>query len=239
MLYKNDGIRKDAVIFAVYRCSSSHSAAICANHATYAITKSIDTSSVAPCECGEKEESEFGDRAYGAGVGYGLKNETHYRFPAVERGDRDVRVYTFFNPTQYDRCEVADLTIWDMPCEEKYIEFYDTEGNRLPATISAPVAGFWNHRSHRCAVKVSVPAFGYSSVIVRIGKDEHISDIPVTNLNAMTSFLEFISNNMLMVVVLPLGLGMIVMYVGVVITTKKSVQNSATEKEKDSDGAEN
>ena len=61
----------------------------------------------------------------------------------------------------------------------------------------------------------------------------------VTNLNAMTSFLEFISNNMLMVVVLPLGLGMIVMYVGVVITTKKSVQNSAAEKEKDSDGAEN
>jgi hypothetical protein len=55
----------------------------------------------------------------------------------------------------------------------------------------------------------------------------------------MTSFLEFISNNMLMVVVLPLGLGMIVMYVGVVITTKKSVQNSAAEKEKDSDGAEN
>jgi signal peptidase I len=61
----------------------------------------------------------------------------------------------------------------------------------------------------------------------------------VTNLNAMTSFLEFISNNMLMVVVLPLGLGMIVMYVGVVITTKKSVQNSAAEKEKDPDGAEN
>jgi signal peptidase I len=61
----------------------------------------------------------------------------------------------------------------------------------------------------------------------------------VTNLNTMTSFLEFISNNMLMVVVLPLGLGMIVMYVGVVITTKKSVQNSAAEKEKDSDGAEN
>lgn len=61
----------------------------------------------------------------------------------------------------------------------------------------------------------------------------------VTNLNAMTSFLEFISNNMLMVVVLPLGLGMIVMYVGVVITTKKSAQNSAAEDEKKSDSTEN
>ncbi len=61
----------------------------------------------------------------------------------------------------------------------------------------------------------------------------------VTNLNVMTSFLEFISNNMLLVVVLPLGLGMIIMYVGVVITTKKSAQNSATEDEKKSDGTEN
>ena len=59
----------------------------------------------------------------------------------------------------------------------------------------------------------------------------------VTTLDAMTSFLQFISNNMLMVIVLPLGLGMVVMYVGVVITTKKSA-NAAAEGEKEPDGAE-
>ncbi|MBQ5748775.1 MAG: hypothetical protein IIV87_01330, partial [Oscillospiraceae bacterium] len=156
------------------------SAAVNANHSTYSISKAIDTSFLAP-----ELEGKFDDtssRAYGAGVGYGLKNEQHWHFPSVERGTGDVRVYTFFNPTQYDRCEIADLTLWDMPgCKDanfaSLLEIYDTEGNRLPASVSAPVQGFWGHISNRVAVKVSVPAFGYSSIIVRLGKGEHVSNM--------------------------------------------------------------
>ena len=59
----------------------------------------------------------------------------------------------------------------------------------------------------------------------------------VTTLGAMTSFLEFISSNMLMVIVLPMGLGMLAMYVGVVITSKKSAKDPATEEQEGSDSA--
>ena len=53
----------------------------------------------------------------------------------------------------------------------------------------------------------------------------------VTNLDVMTSILEFISNNMLMVIVLPLGLGMLAMYVGIVITAKKSAATANEEQD--------
>ena len=58
----------------------------------------------------------------------------------------------------------------------------------------------------------------------------------VTNLKALTSFLSFITNNMLVVIVLPLGLAMIVMFAGSVITAKKSVQQAADQAEKGADG---
>ena len=61
----------------------------------------------------------------------------------------------------------------------------------------------------------------------------------MTSLDVMTSFLEFISNNVLMVIVLPLGLGMVAMYVGAVITAKKSAKDTATEEQSTSDSAEN
>ena len=60
----------------------------------------------------------------------------------------------------------------------------------------------------------------------------------VASLDAVTAFLQFISNNMLIVIVLPLGLGMIAMYVGMVITAKKSAQNAASKGEDDPEDAE-
>lgn len=60
----------------------------------------------------------------------------------------------------------------------------------------------------------------------------------VTNLDALTSFLSFISNNMLVVIVLPLGLGMIAMFVGSVITAKRSAENAAEASDKDENEAD-
>ena len=60
----------------------------------------------------------------------------------------------------------------------------------------------------------------------------------VTNLDALTSFLSFISNNMLIVIVLPLGLGMIAMFVGSVITAKRTAGNAAEASDEDGNGAD-
>lgn len=59
----------------------------------------------------------------------------------------------------------------------------------------------------------------------------------VTDLDALTSFLNFISGNMLLVIVLPLGLGMVAMFVGSVITAKRAEENSAEATSKDESGA--
>ena len=59
----------------------------------------------------------------------------------------------------------------------------------------------------------------------------------VTKLDALSSFLEFISTNMLIVIVLPLGLGMVAMCIGAMVTAKKSEQTAAAS-EKESDRAD-
>lgn len=59
----------------------------------------------------------------------------------------------------------------------------------------------------------------------------------VTNLTALSSFLEFISNNMLIVIVLPLGLGMIVMFAGSVMMAKKAAGEDASASDEDGEDA--
>lgn len=60
----------------------------------------------------------------------------------------------------------------------------------------------------------------------------------VTNLDGLSSFLEYISTNMLLVIVLPLGLGMVAMFVGAVITAKKSELTADADTQKESVGAD-
>ena len=59
----------------------------------------------------------------------------------------------------------------------------------------------------------------------------------VTNLTALSSFLEFISNNMLIVIVLPLGLGMVVMFAGSVMMAKKAAGEDASASDEDGEDA--
>jgi hypothetical protein len=49
--------------------------------------------------------------------------------------------------------------------------------------------------------------------------------------------LEFISNNMLIVIVLPLGLGMIVMFAGSVMMAKKAAGEDASASDEDGEDA--
>ena len=59
----------------------------------------------------------------------------------------------------------------------------------------------------------------------------------VTNLTAVSSFLEFISNNMLIVIVLPLGCGMLIMFIGSVMMAKKTAGEQASDSS-DEDGSD-
>lgn len=142
-------------------------AGIHTNHALFSICKNLDTSFAA--------NDASGDTAFGSGVGFGLADEYGYRVAAAERGNGTSRVYTVFNPTQYDRTEVTTITVWDWPCEAERIQVLNEKGSILPAQIMQAGTQFWGHRFVKVAVLISVPAFGYASIQVCKKEAEHVA----------------------------------------------------------------
>jgi alpha-mannosidase len=94
-------------------------------------------------------------RGQGAGAGYGQTG----------RGIGKRRVYHFFNPLPYDRREVSAITVWDYEGDFSQINVRDHAGNVIGS--QAGEAGvYWGHQFNTLLVDVSVPACGYSSVVI-------------------------------------------------------------------------
>jgi alpha-mannosidase len=102
------------------------------------------------------EEDNFPEsRGQGAGAGYGQTG----------RGIGKRRVYHFFNPLPYDRREVSAITVWDYEGDFSQINVRDHAGNVIDS--QAGEAGlYWGHQFNTLLVDVSVPACGYSSVLI-------------------------------------------------------------------------
>ncbi len=141
-----------------------------ANHAMQSLCAAIDTSAIA--RTSSDNESVI---STGAGVGFGTADGDGYHFPSTERGSGNVRVYTLFNPTQYDRTCVSEITVWDWPDESKLLKVTDTEGNPLAAQITESGTHYWGHHFHRVAVLTSIPALGYTSVVLQSSPAEHVA----------------------------------------------------------------
>ncbi len=147
-----------------------------ANVNTYAgmsmrrVAERIDTSDIPFVE-----ESET--TSEGAGVGYYQEQHNCYRFPSAERGRGAVRAIHLFNTTAYDRNEYTEMTIWDYPPINAVMT--DADGNRVPFTVIEEGNGYWNHHFVKLLAKVSVPAFGYATVILTPEmEDGHVSPMP-------------------------------------------------------------
>lgn len=138
-----------------------------ANHAMQALCAAMNTSSLA--SVGESPLS------VGGGVGFGTADGDGYRFPAAERGNGSVRIYTLFNPTQYDRSGVSELTVWDWPDNPNRLIVTDSDGGRLPAQVTESGTHYWGHHYHRVAVCAQIPAFGYTSVVLQSKPEEHVA----------------------------------------------------------------
>ncbi len=111
----------------------------------------------------------------GAGVGFGSPLSNANFHTAAEYGRGKTRVIHVFNPTAFDRDEVTEITIWDWNGDVSRLVCENTKGEKLTYSIRDPKGGYWGHLFVRFAVKVSVPAFGVSTLIVKEGE---LNDIP-------------------------------------------------------------
>lgn len=130
------------------------------------LASTIDTSGIAMVP--EKDS-----RSEGGGVGFntsfltsGVTNTDITYFPQTERGNGDVRLYTFFNMTQYHRKEVMELVIWDWTADASYLRIETEDGKEVKFHVMGEVPNQYGHALIRLAVEVEAKPFGYTTLIV-------------------------------------------------------------------------
>ncbi len=128
-----------------------------------AIAANMNNASMVP------DEDERDCISEGAGVGFGV--ETFAVTPVgTNRGLN--RLYAIFNPTQYERSDLAELTVWDWNGNMKQIEVTDEEGNKVAyQLLDGQKQFYWGHEYFRLLVDVTVPGFGYRNVKVTPSED--------------------------------------------------------------------
>jgi len=129
-----------------------------------AVSENIDTSSIVV------HGDPAMNRAEGAGVGYGSMK---YRMPVSEYGGALTRIFHLFNPAPQDRTQNVLITVWDWAGDFDAIEFKDMQGNVLPHQLLTPERmESFGHKYIEILVHVTVPALGYTTVIM----DENLPD---------------------------------------------------------------
>ena len=123
------------------------------------ISLDIDTSSIPVDIDGYNSQSE------GAGAGYGIEN--FIGVPSTERGSGKTRIFHIFNTRPADRTENVLLTVWDWTGDLKRIQVKDKDGNLLQSQVlDKELCQYWDHKYVRVLVKVSVPACGYTTIVL-------------------------------------------------------------------------
>jgi alpha-mannosidase len=125
-------------------------------HALGSIARQIDTSMVVP------DTPSSGKRAFGAGVGYNAEHPGSSPHGSIEGPNR---VVTLFNSTSTARTEVARIILWDWESPSLGIRCRDHEGKILPIVVEPNRIIYWQHSAVVVLVSVSVPAFGYSTLV--------------------------------------------------------------------------
>ena len=101
----------------------------------------------------------------GAGVGF---CQTAGVFSSAERNNNGKnRIYHLFNSTALDCVTPSVVTVWDYPGDLNDIQLY-VQGKPVRSQLldTAPVF-YWSHLYQRIAVDTVVPAFGYTTVVLK------------------------------------------------------------------------
>lgn len=139
-----------------------------ANRAMKAISDAVDTSLFGVAK-------DPASTAEGAGPGFGAVKSSgkerlfagsEFTFTSVGRGGGDVRAYTLYNTTQFDRNEVVELVLWDWKHPARNTVLLDGEGRPVRWEHSAPPQQYWQHEFQKIVFEADVPAFGYATYYV-------------------------------------------------------------------------
>ena len=127
------------------------------------LTAEIDTSTLG------KEEDITRSFAEGAGVGFGV---TSGNIPTQENAVGMTRIFHIINTTGVERHENATLTVWDWPGNVNLLQVTDVDGNPLAIQQTSEWKHYWKHHYFNVMVTVTVPAYGYTTVV--LGEKEPI-----------------------------------------------------------------
>lgn len=123
------------------------------------IASKIDTSDIVP-DPWDDSQSE------GAGAGYGV--EQFGGIPAPERGNGKTRIYHLFNSSSKEREQACEITVWDWVGDMREISFTGPDGEELEFQLmDTTLQQYWDHKYFRVLVRAVIPAFGYTTVVLR------------------------------------------------------------------------
>lgn len=103
-------------------------------------------------------------RCFGAGTGY-CHTAGVYGLPDRNNSGEN-RIYHLFNSTESDYSMPSEITIWDYPIDLKDVEISCCGKNVKYQILDKEPIFYWDHLYQRILVDSSVPAFGYTTLIM-------------------------------------------------------------------------
>ena len=144
----------------LYQTASAH-AETEENLALRKLSDQIDCSSVKVSE----DEIKRASQSEGAGVGFGVTSFSGV--PNPERGVGITRVFNIVNPAGAERDDLCELRVWDWVGDIRRLKVADIDGNNVEyAPIDGSLQQYWDHKFLRVLVKVKLPAYGYTTLVV-------------------------------------------------------------------------
>ncbi|MBS6194296.1 MAG: hypothetical protein KH828_01765 [Clostridiales bacterium] len=135
-------------------------------NAMRAIGLQIDTSSILV------DIDAYNSQSEGAGAGYGIEN--FIGVPSTERGSGRTRIFHVFNTQPRKRTEVVELTVWDWTGDVRRIQMKDFTGKEIAfQVVDREYQNYWDHKYIRVLAEVTVPAAGYTTIVLSEAEPEH------------------------------------------------------------------
>lgn len=144
------------------------------------IAESIDTSSII---------INFDKHSLSEGAGVGYKGSSHfissaaggYDVSLAENGNGETRIVHLFNPTQYERDEPVEITIWDYDYDLETLIITDVLGFKIRYVILEN-GEFWAHKFLKILMRANVCSYGYNTYILKQEQQVPLIVLPDTNI---------------------------------------------------------
>lgn len=152
------------------------------------IGQNIDTSSILV------DIDAYNSQSEGAGAGYGIEN--FVGVPSTERGSGRTRIFHIFNTMPCKRSQVVELTVWDWTGDLRRLHMTDYNGNEIPfQLVDNTYQQYWDHKYVRVLADVTVPALGYTTVVLSQNEPDTYYTYLQTNEQVAKAFDDYVLEN--------------------------------------------